>query len=253
MPARFSTNTIPAWPNIKRNRMGVFRFKEFEVDDSGCGMKICSDSVLLGAWLPGAYTEARTVADIGAGSGVLSLLCAQCCPAAIIRGVENDAGAAEAARENFARSPWAQRLTLLHDDFGSLTGLFDLIISNPPYFTTGAVSADRARAHARHCGGLGYDTLIAWAREHLTCEGHLGFVSPSEIAGSVIFTAEMEGLKLRRQLTVKTSPRKAPTRILWDFALYDGPVSTETLSLRDADGSPSAQYRALVEPFYIKI
>ena len=80
--------------------MGVFHFKQFDIDDSGCGMKICSDSVLLGAWFFPRHKRARRVADVGAGSGLLSLMAAQILPGASIVGLEIDSDAARAARAN---------------------------------------------------------------------------------------------------------------------------------------------------------
>ena len=71
--------------------MGVFHFKQFDVDDSGCGMKICSDSVLLGAWFLPEYSSAASVLDIGAGSGLLALMAAQVCTGAHVTGIEIDA------------------------------------------------------------------------------------------------------------------------------------------------------------------
>ena len=97
--------------------MGVFHFKHFDIDDHGCGMKICSDSVLLAAWFLPPYRDALTVADIGTGSGVLALLAADIMPKAKIIAIEKDTAAAEAASRNFTASPWADRLTTVNADF----------------------------------------------------------------------------------------------------------------------------------------
>ncbi len=235
--------------------MTRFDFKQFSVDDSGCGMKICSDSVLLGAWFFEPYASARSVADIGAGSGVLALIAAQCCPQAAVTAIEIDAGAAEASRLNFEASPWTARLTLVEGDFSLWTpsSPLDLIISNPPYFTNGAIAADAARAAARHQQGLSYASLLRKGAQCLVTDGHLGLVSPAEFEQEIIFEAEMASLKLRRLLRVQTSPRKPVTRLLFDFGKADGTASVETLALREPDGSISASYRSLVDSFYIKL
>ena len=111
--------------------MGVFHFKQFDIDDSGCGMKICSDSVLLGAWFFPRHKRARRVADVGAGSGLLSLMAAQILPGASIVGLEIDSDAARAARANFSASPWAERLAIVEGNFADYSAAepFDLIIS----------------------------------------------------------------------------------------------------------------------------
>lgn len=234
--------------------MGVFRFKQFNVDDSGCGMKICSDSVLLGAWFLPCFPSAMSVLDIGSGSGLLALMAAQLCPNAQVTGVEIDPKAAAAARVNFADSPFASRLNLIEGDFNNCNppAPNDLVISNPPYFTTGERSADTARSTARHQATLSYNAIFDKARL-LTPEGHIGLVSPAEFEQDIIFHAEMAGLKLRRLLRVCTATAKPATRLLWDFSLTDGPLIEETLKLRNSAGELTEGYRRLVDAFYIKL
>ena len=235
--------------------MARFDFKKFSVDDSGCGMKICSDSVLLGAWFMPEVADAKVVVDAGAGSGVLALIAAQTCPAADIYAVEIDTGACRAASRNFAVSPWADRLRVVESDFCSAT--FDIgvdaIISNPPYFTNGETAPDSARACARHQQSLTFGTLIRRSRSILNPCGHLGLVAPAEAENDILFEAELAGLKLRRICHVSTSAGKTPRRILMDFSPADGCVHTYGLCLRNPDGNITEQYRTLVDPFYIKI
>ncbi|MDE5631473.1 MAG: methyltransferase, partial [Muribaculaceae bacterium] len=132
--------------------MVVFNFRQFDVDDSGCGMKICSDSVLLLELFLPQHTQAHTVLDIGAGSGLLSLMAAQYMSQAEITGIEIDEAAAAAARHNFAASQWARRLKIENTDFSLFTpsSAVDIIISNPPFFTAGLIAPDSRRATARH-------------------------------------------------------------------------------------------------------
>lgn len=234
--------------------MGVFRFKNFDVDDSGCGMKICSDSVLLAAWFLPAHRTARTVADIGAGSGVLSLLAADILPDARITAVEIDAAAATAAGANFAASPWGDRLRLEHCDFADFAAVprtFDVVISNPPYFVEGLRSADAARAAARHQQGLSYSSILKTPM--LAPDGHLGLVAPAELEADIIFAAEMAGIKVRRLCRIHTSHSRPATRILLDIARTDGPLEARELFVRDAAGSYTREYRDLVEPYYLYI
>ncbi len=236
--------------------MGSFKFKDFTLRDDNCGMKICSDSVLLGAWtfatpIPEA-SEIRSVLDIGAGSGLLSLLAASLCPDAIVIGIEIEQGAAEDSRINFSASPWAERLHLVESDFaGYIPDVApDVIISNPPYFATGEKSADTARAGARHEGALTYAGLLRYASATLAPEGVLSMISPADRRDDIIFNAEMEGLKLRRICDVRTSLRKPPQRTMWLFSRNDGPIAHQEISLRAASGNYSPEYRRLVEPIY---
>lgn len=239
--------------------MGVFKFKRFEVDDCGCGMKICSDSVLLAAWFLPAVPEARTVLDIGTGSGVLALLAADMLPKARITGLEIDHAAARAAVLNFENSPWPQRIAVAECSFEQYMpdGQADAIISNPPYFSNGALAGNNARAIARHQSSLSYQSLLAYAAAHLAPKGSLGFISPCDGSRhdeeNIIFAAEMTGLKVRRLCRVATSAGKKPTRLLWHIVRGEAPAEITHLEIRHADSSYTLPYRRLVEPYYMKI
>ena len=232
--------------------MGVFRFKQFEVDDHGCGMKICSDSVLLAAWFLEPYKDARSVLDAGAGSGLLALMAALICGDAEVTAVELDKAAAQAAEVNFDNSPWRYRLRLLCCDYSSYCPAVphDLIISNPPYFTNGVLSPDMARRAARHQKGLTFESLLA---SPLAAGGHLGMVTPAAAYDDVIFQAAMHRRYPARICKVVTSPGKEATRLLWDFADVECPLREEILELRDSDGLYSEEYRKIVEPYYLKL
>lgn len=218
-------------------------------------MKLCSDSVLLASWFFPSFRYARTVADIGAGSGILSLLAACIMPEAHITAIEIDKKASLAAKANFEASPWTDRLELVNKDFNDFAAgsslHFDVVISNPPYFSTGERSVDESRATARHQSSLTYSDILA--NSMLAPDGHLGLVSPSDLEQEIIYQAELNRLKVRRMCRVRTSPSKAPIRILWDISPTDGPVGDSALSLRNTDGSYSDAYRELVEPFYMKL
>ncbi|MCH5221836.1 MAG: methyltransferase [Muribaculaceae bacterium] len=219
-------------------------------------MKISTDSVLLGAWFLPMHSAAHTLIDAGCGSGLLSLIAAQVCSDMQITAIEIDIDAATAAKKNFAKTGWGRRLTLELRDFAEHTPNepIDLIISNPPYFTTGITSDDKTRALARHqSGGLNYATLVKSARKWLKPDGHLGFISPSELEHEIIYEAELSQLKLRKLVRVHTAPSKAATRLLWDFSPKDGSYDTQTLYLRNNDGSFTDEYISIVQPFYTKI
>ncbi|MDE6693246.1 MAG: methyltransferase, partial [Muribaculaceae bacterium] len=113
----------------------MFDFKQFSIDDSGCAMKVGTDSVLLGAWTDTA--EVNSAVDVGAGSGLLTLMTAQRTVRATITAIEMDPGAAASAAANITASPWADRCFTLCIDAAHFNPeeKVDLVICNPPYFT----------------------------------------------------------------------------------------------------------------------
>ncbi|MBQ5894728.1 MAG: methyltransferase, partial [Rikenellaceae bacterium] len=88
-----------------------FTFKQFEINHEACAMKVGTDGVLLGAWCE--CGSAQRIADIGTGTGLIALMCAQRNPSATIDAIEIDHSAAECARENVARSSWNDHIRVI--------------------------------------------------------------------------------------------------------------------------------------------
>ena len=88
--------------------MGNFRFKQFEIEQDRCAMKVGTDGVLLGAWAQGG----RRILDIGSGTGLISLMMAQRFPEAEVVGIDMDADACGQARENVMASPFRDRVEI---------------------------------------------------------------------------------------------------------------------------------------------
>ena len=112
----------------------IFKFKQFEIDQTGCAMKVNTDGVLLGAMV-NHHTPMR-ILDIGTGTGVIALMFAQRFPGAIIHAIEIDQQASETAKKNFQFSVFNDRLSVENialEQYNSVER-FDLIVSNPPFF-----------------------------------------------------------------------------------------------------------------------
>ncbi len=115
--------------------MSVFRFQQFSVVQENSAMKVCTDAVLFGAMAP--VKRGDSLLDIGAGTGLLSLMGAQL-GAGQITAVELTLSAYEEATLNFKNSPWAEQLEAVYADIQSFAAHsvnhYDLIICNPPFF-----------------------------------------------------------------------------------------------------------------------
>lgn len=232
-----------------------FDFKQFHVDDNRCAMKVGTDGVLLGAWAEAEVGPARVI-DLGAGSGLVSLMLAQRFPQARIRAVECEAPAAADCRDNFARSPFADRLeTVCGDalDQQPCHGGYDLVVSNPPFFAETLHSPDQARALARHAAGLSPFAVIDIAARLLGPDGSVALIVPAQYAAEVIYHAAVARLNERRRLDVSPREGAPAVRILLQFARRDGDVSRDILAIRDAGGRYSEAYRRLTGSFYLNM
>jgi tRNA1Val (adenine37-N6)-methyltransferase len=158
-----------------------FQFKHFKIVQDKCAMKVGTDGVLLGAWVP--LEGARRILDVGSGTGLIALMLAQRAPEADITAVEIDQDACLQSVENIQQSPWFKRLKVVNTDFRHFSqgddGLFDLIVTNPPYFVGSQPSSGEARSIARHTTLLGYNELIEGVVRRLKPEGRLALILPA--------------------------------------------------------------------------
>lgn len=215
-------------------------------------MKVGSDSVLLGSW---ANIESSGLAlDIGAGSGILSLMLAQRFAHLKIEGVELDAEAALQAQENAKNSPWADRIKIEEGDIRKYKSdnKFDLIISNPPFFATTSFIKDDARKKAREAQSLSHNDLLRFVYKNLSDGGHFNVVLPYSSIPNFIYDAWELGLHVQRQTIVYPKIGKMPKRVLLDFSLErtDSVVYNE-LFLYDANGNKTDEYIELTKHFYL--
>lgn len=249
------------------DRETTFRFKRFSVENRRSAMKVGTDGVLLGAWadMPGDMTgecvnvnvrnPIPRILDIGAGTGLVSLMLAQRYPTAMVTAIEIDSDSAEECAANFSQSPWVGRLEIVRDDFlaARLPGAYNLIVSNPPFFNNGAKAPDSARHIARHEDSLPLDRLIARASDLLEPKlGSLALVLPVERCDEAVLAAEISHLYLWRKVMVTTVPGKAPRRVLLQFLNRETAPNISEEYLSDSSGNRSEWHRALVNDFYLK-
>lgn len=230
-----------------------FRFKQFEIVQSRSAMRVGTDAVLLGAWVQ--LSNCSHILDVGAGTGVIALICAQRCRSATIEAIEIDEASADEASENFANSPWSDRLKIHHGDFLKIVSSerFDLIISNPPYFTDSLRAADPGRNAARHDDYLPSDAFMRHAKRLLSVDGVVALIFPRNQLERWIVEAGNAGLRPRRICHVFTLAYKDASRVMVEFAFdASSEPEMESLLIEKSQGEFSEAYRLLTADFYTK-
>lgn len=226
-----------------------FRFQQFEVFHDRCGMKVGTDGVLLAAWVQAL--EARRILDVGTGSGLIALILAQHSEAEII-GIEFDAAAAEQAAENAHNSPWSHRIKMVHNDFRTYENdLFDLIVSNPPFFQNALQAPAPIRNQARHDVTLSYEELISKSLTLLTTEGRLAVVIPSAAQQEFEALCWSSRLYLKRCCEVSTILGQAPKRVLLEFSRQRVETERTTLAVGIKGNARSEAYATLTSDLYL--
>jgi len=155
-----------------------FQFKEFKVEQDKCAMKVCTDSCLFGAWVT-IDDSVNSVLDIGAGTGLLSLMLAQKTNAKI-DGIEIDENAFEQASENFEHSIWKDRLTALSGDVKTFpfTQKYDFIVCNPPFYEREFASNSEEEKVAKHSLHLTLPYLLTAIKNLLNADAKFAILLP---------------------------------------------------------------------------
>ena len=233
------------------NRNSTFRFKQFEIDNSVSAMKVGTDGVLLGAWA--TADNPLSILDIGAGTGLISIMLAQRFTNATITGIEIDSAATQEAQKNVKASHWSDRITVECCDFcqWETSAKFDLIVSNPPFFTNGIKSPDSSRASARHAAQLSPKSIIEKGSSLLTDDGVLAMIIPTEMIDNLIFSATLNHLNTHEIMTVTTRIGKPAKRALISFSRQPSLLAKTELVISDQNGY-TTQYRNLTKDFYLQ-
>jgi tRNA1Val (adenine37-N6)-methyltransferase len=227
-----------------------FRFKRFNLNQTEHVHKVGTDGVLLGAWSD--FADSKRILDIGTGTGLIALMAAQKSNASII-GLDDDPHAIEVAGSNFSRSPWYSRLEAICCSLQQYetTGLFDHIVTNPPFFVKSLKPPNSRRSMQRHTDALPHDLLIDVQKKLLMPQGKFSIILPVFEAQQFQKKASTSGLHLNR-LTQVTSKENGPcTRHLMEFSFYKSNHEPDFLIIQNYKSQFTSDYQKLTADFYL--
>lgn len=220
-------------------------------------MKIGTDSVLLGAWCP-IDNNPFSILDIGAGTGILSLMLAQRSNAKQIDSLEIDENTYEQCVENFESSPWSDRLFCFHADLDEFVDEpedeYDLIISNPPFHSENYKTDDYQRDLARFQDALPFEELVEAADLLLSENGIFAVIIPFKEEEKFIGLCSQLELFPVKVTRVKGSHTTPIVRSLLAFKRYELSVLTaEELVIETSRHQYTDEYIELTKEFYLKM
>ena len=227
-----------------------FRFKQFTVYHDLCAMKVGVDGVLLGAWAD--CRKIRYALDVGTGSGLIALMLAQRSEA-LVHAVDIDENACRQAEINFKNSPFQNRLSVesvAYQDFFSSVR-YDLIVSNPPYFTRSLQSPETNRSLARHDESLPLDALIKKSASLLSPQGRMAFILPFDRLEDANKSAVESRLFLCRKTEVSSLQNHPPKRVLLEYSFTEQCITEDNFYIGKTKQTYSNEYRTLTEDFYL--
>lgn len=218
-------------------------------------MKVGTDAVLLGAWV--VPNGSANILDIGTGTGILALMLAQKSKARIL-GIDIDKESTTQAKFNVAESVFADQIQVEHRSLQNLaiksSEKFDLIVSNPPFFTDSLKNKDDSRTLARHNDYLSFEDLINCVKRLLADKGKFCLILPKNEALQFRELAQKKGLYLSKLMRVRTKADKdTEKRHLMQFEFKESEFSESTLVIEaDSHRNYTEEYKKFTSEYYLK-
>ncbi|WP_299060222.1 methyltransferase [uncultured Polaribacter sp.] len=236
-----------------------FQFKEFNIQQDKTAMKVGTDGVLLGAWCTiDNYPD--TILDIGAGTGLISLMLAQRSDAMTIDAVEVDENAYEQTVENFEQSDWADRLYCYNASFNEFADeiaeeeeTYDLVVSNPPFYNDEFETENKSRNKARFTSALSFEDLLNGISRILSKTGIFSVIIPHKEEKSFINLAKANNLFLNKLCRVQGNETTEVKRSLLEFSFDETKVEEESLIIETERHKYTQDYINLTKDFYLKM
>ncbi len=187
------------------------------------------DTLLLGAFA--TLRRGWRVCDLGCGGGALPLLLLGRESGLTVTGVEIDEADAALARRNLAENGlageiYAADLRRVREFLPA--GGFDLVVSNPPYFTQGSGSSGGPARMEERCTFAQVCTAAAYL---LKSGGRFALVHRPERLCALLADLTGCGLEPKRMQMLQHSPAKPPSAVLLE-AVRQGRAGLEVLPVQ---------------------
>ena len=220
-------------------------------------MKVGTDGVLLGAWCS-LESLPKTILDIGTGTGIISLMLAQRSSAITIDGVEVDPSAYMQTVDNFENSDWSDRLYCYNTSFQKFVDdtnkeTYDLIVSNPPFYTEDYITKSSSRNKARFTSSLTFKELIGGISKILSKSGFFSTIIPFKEESTFICLAEQHSLHLNKICRVQGNKNSEIKRSLMTFSFNKVKISETNLIIENSRHKYTKEYEELTNNFYLKM
>ena len=220
-------------------------------------MKVGTDGVLLGAWCS-LESLPKTILDIGTGTGIISLMLAQRSSAITIDGVEVDPSAYMQTVDNFENSDWSDRLYCYNTSFQKFVDdtnkeTYDLIVSNPPFYTEDYITKNSSRNKARFTLSLTFKELIGGISKILSKSGFFSTIIPFKEESTFICLAEQHSLHLNKICRVQGNKNSEIKRSLMTFSFNKVKISETNLIIENSRHKYTKEYEELTNNFYLKM
>ncbi len=237
-----------------------FSFKQFTIQQDQSAMKVTTDGCLFGAW---AAQEIRLLnhpdsrcLDIGAGTGLLSLMIAQQNPVCNIDAVEIDKETAAQATQNIKAAGREDRVQLIQQDIRQFQPdrKYDIIFSNPPFYENELKGENSKKNQAHHHEGLILADLLQCCKSLLNENGRIYLLLPYKREREVLAKAEAAGYSVVQHRRVRPAEQLDYFRILLELQVkHSEPVAVRTgdIAVKDHQDQYTHAFTELLKEYYL--
>lgn len=228
-----------------------FTFKQFTIYQEKAAFKVGTDGVLLGAYVD--FSGAKRILDIGTGTGLVAIMLAQRCDAEIVA-IEPDMNSYLQACENVINCIWKDRIKVIHTDLQEYTDdkKFDLIVTNPPYFSDSLKNPDLRKSFTRHNESLDSADIFRSLSSLLNESGHLQLIMPYAEGNLMIAEAADYGFYCQDTLKIKPLPTSEIRRLILRFGRERVRTTEKFLTIEYGKRHEfTEEYRRLTGEFYL--
>ncbi|MGM0479452.1 MAG: tRNA1(Val) (adenine(37)-N6)-methyltransferase [Bacteroidota bacterium] len=234
--------------------MKPFQFKFFQVDQRDDVHKVGTDAMLLGALADA--DQPRSILDVGTGTGAIALMMAQRYPDAVVTGIDVQSQAVQLADKNFSNSAFSDRLKAEKKAIEACNAreCYDLIVSNPPFFSAAYHSPSTFRNVARHDAQFSFELFFSKVSQLLKRAGNCTLIIPADQKVHVEQKARNHGLKAGSERCINGKPDR-PVRFILSFVHERSKQAFQELpplTIRDKDGQYTADYKRCTAQFHGK-
>lgn len=182
----------------------LFSWKDIAVYHGDGVLKVGTDALLLGTWVPKVVDPPATIIDAGCGTGILAIMAGSVFPEAHIVAVDSSEEAVALTNQNVLHNRMHDRITCRQADLlASKNDLkqADLIISNPPYYHDQMLPSREAMLRSKHS----HSKPDLWMQTMaISCkvDGNMAIVVPYELAADWIAAGNEKGWYCQRRMNV---------------------------------------------------
>ena len=232
-----------------------FQFKQFKINQARSGMKVTTEACLFAALIEGS--KSQSILDIGSGTGLLGLMLAQRSTAEVSC-VEIEPSASLDMEQNIKQSPWSNRINGYHEDIQDFLirrcGLYDTIVSNPPFYQGYLPAEHPQRQQALHQSSLTYKILVKSVKAALSPSGMFWVIYP--FYESQVFQSYAEELGVYRRTYINVYNKEGQKNVFRQISCF-GKKSEECpvneINIRNNKGDYSQDFIKLLKPYYLHL